>query len=201
MLEVARQKPVPEGSASIEWFEADISDLCPLSSIQKTVDEGGFDLITCCSSFGYLPDRAGAVRHWLSLLKPGGRLICDVPTEDVTLQYVSGTSFRDITGIGVPFDRKWVKSIHSLEELLQSEGYSIEKSLKTKSYILERWLSKEELEEIFEKQLIQVADQKTKETWRAFFQTLMLNNEGQLKNSYAVYITIGVKQAVAALAT
>ena len=105
MLEVARHKQEPAGSAPIERCEADIADLGGLSRVQRTVAEGGFDLITCCSPFVYLGDRAGAIRHWFGLLKEGGRLIVDAPTEEGTVQHVSATSFRDITGIVVPAGR------------------------------------------------------------------------------------------------
>ena len=106
MLEVARRKEVQPASSDITWVEGDIGNVGNSRCMRQVLQErdGGFVLIMCCSSFGYLADRAGAVKWWFDPLRPGGKMILDVSTEDTTVQFISGTVFRDIIKIGVPFD-------------------------------------------------------------------------------------------------
>ncbi|PVH70714.1 S-adenosyl-L-methionine-dependent methyltransferase [Cadophora sp. DSE1049] len=76
-LEFARSKAKKE-NLSIAFFEHDISNLTGLEGIK----EGTFDVITCASAMVLLEDPAASVKHWATLLKPGGKLIFDTSTDD-----------------------------------------------------------------------------------------------------------------------
>ena len=41
--------------------------------------DGGFDAISCVDAINHLPDRAGTLREWARLLRPGGRLLYTDP--------------------------------------------------------------------------------------------------------------------------
>ena len=43
------------------------------------LDDGQFDAIVCIDAINHLPDRAGVLRDWRRLLKPGGRLLFTDP--------------------------------------------------------------------------------------------------------------------------
>lgn len=78
-----------QGMAPVVWIAGDITseELLSESAIQQILTrDGGFDIISICSALVLLPDQQGAIRFWVEkLLKKGGRLIVDVPTEDITL--------------------------------------------------------------------------------------------------------------------
>ncbi len=109
MLEEARRKPLEEDCARIEWIEHDITQLDDVEPVQKVVlEKGGFDIISCCSALVLLEDPGVAIRNWVGLLKSGGRMIVDVPTEDKFLQHLFTVDLRDAVGISFPYDRSWV---------------------------------------------------------------------------------------------
>jgi ubiquinone/menaquinone biosynthesis C-methylase UbiE len=73
MLDVARNKPAVEGSATITYIE---SPAAPLR-----VDDGVFDLVTCQQSLQFFPDRLAALQEMKRALRPGGELAVAVWTE------------------------------------------------------------------------------------------------------------------------
>jgi ubiquinone/menaquinone biosynthesis C-methylase UbiE len=74
MLDIARQKS-REQSMDVEWYEHDVSELTPLN----LGSAGGFDVITCAAALVLLPSPSTAVHNWTQVLKPGGRMMTDVP--------------------------------------------------------------------------------------------------------------------------
>lgn len=129
MLDEARRKRAVAGSGRIEWVEHDISSgLDEVKVIRDVVREGGFDLIICCSALFYLANPADAIRHWARLLRPRGRMVIDVPTEDRTIQHWRFNDLRQAVGLGYPFDPKWVKGINSLESCFVAAGLEVESS-------------------------------------------------------------------------
>jgi len=66
MLDRASKAVEAEGLGNVELIRADAEHL-PLPA-------SGFDLILCSSALPYMADIPAALRRWLGLLKPGGRL-------------------------------------------------------------------------------------------------------------------------------
>jgi len=79
MLSLARQKSLDQ-KIDIEWYEHDISDVKELNLVKE--EEEGFNVLTCASALILLPDPVIAVKHWFSLLKPGGLLMTDIQSRD-----------------------------------------------------------------------------------------------------------------------
>lgn len=69
----SKQKTTPQGNGRIVWVEHDISNLNDIEVVQDVLDQGGFDLITCCSAFVLLENPAESIKRWAGLLKPGGK--------------------------------------------------------------------------------------------------------------------------------
>jgi ubiquinone/menaquinone biosynthesis C-methylase UbiE len=130
MLEVAREKAQRTGSR-ISFYQHDISDLTGLNLNPHPGGEsdgtGQFDLITCAAALVLLPDPLGAIRHWASLLREGGRLVTDVAARDV---HVPARIFERIgpeLGLSLQWDQSWVKGEESLAELLREAGLEVER--------------------------------------------------------------------------
>ncbi|MBK5289859.1 MAG: class I SAM-dependent methyltransferase [Acidimicrobiia bacterium] len=74
MLAVAADKPLPAGSAAIEY------EVCSAETL--TAADRSFDVLTCQQGLQFFPDRAGALAEMHRVLRPGGRLglavWCDV---------------------------------------------------------------------------------------------------------------------------
>lgn len=200
MLEEARKKPLSKDSAPITWIEADITSLSTLSQIQSILqNHGGFDIITLCSAFVLLPDPLAAVKHWSALLKPGGRMIIDVPTENKTLQYLFTVDLRQAVGLGMPFERDWIKDVRSLGKLYEDAGVYVEKSWRTRSYLPEKWYEAEQAMQVFDEQTSKTyktfAEKGKLKKARAFWPEMWEQNltDGQFWDGHALYITIGRK--------
>lgn len=101
----ARSQELHKNLATIDWVEHDITSLSEVEAIQRIVQQkGGFDIISCCSALVLLADPGKVIKHWASFLKPGGKMIIDVPTEDKTLQHLFTVDLRDSMGAGLVFD-------------------------------------------------------------------------------------------------
>ena len=84
MLEVARRKCRQEG-LDVVFVNRDVRDLDGLGMGLLPEGSKGFDVITCASALVLIRNPLEAVRHWASLLAPGGRLITDIPCEHTNL--------------------------------------------------------------------------------------------------------------------
>ncbi|RHZ43253.1 class I SAM-dependent methyltransferase [Aspergillus thermomutatus] len=128
MLEVARRKAQATGSR-VTFYQHDISDLTGLN-LNPGGEGGGmgqFDLVTCAAALVLLPDPLGAIRHWASLLREGGRLVTDVAARDV---HVPARIFERIgpeLGLSLQWDESWVKGEESLAGLLREAGLVVER--------------------------------------------------------------------------
>lgn len=123
MLDVARKKAKEEG-ADVRWVKGDVMTLEDLP-----LREEGYDLVTCASGLPLLEEPGRAIQSWAGFLKPGGRLVVDVPTEKSQLP---GLVFEEVAvemGVGIPYGRLWIRNRHSLERLLVEAGLVVEKSL------------------------------------------------------------------------
>ena len=203
MLDEARRKQVKAESGRIEWVEHDISaGLDEVGVVRDIVRKGGFNLVICCSALFYLANPADAIRHWSRLLKPGGRMIVDVPTEDKTIQHWRFNDLRRAVGLGYPFNSEWVKGIKSLEGCFNAAGFEIEKSWRTRSYLPERSFGKGDADSVFEEYIAKdplFADvgrlRKARETWQELW-TKHLRKYGRVWDGHAMYVTVGTKRSV-----
>ena len=198
MLEEGRKKKVGDGSAKIEWIEHDIGNLNEVGVVQKVVTErGGFDMISCCSALVLLADPAAAIKHWAGLMKPGGRMIVDVPTEDKTLQYIFTVDLKNAVGTSLPFNREWVDGIQSLEKLYTEAGLEVERSWRTRSYVPERWYERDERDAVFDDKmqtyLSFARDGKVEEAKKAFdpIWDKNLRENGKFWDGAVLYVTVG----------
>lgn len=157
MVEIGMQKirdlqtaTKADGLADIEWHVQDITSesILAIPSVKHILDiRGGFDGICICSALVLLPDQRQALEFWVSrLLKSGGRIIADVPTEHLTTQYMmsyhlpAALSQQPYLSEG----RAWVKDDHNLAGLFKEVGLDPEKTVRTKSYIGETWYDGDE---------------------------------------------------------
>ena len=207
MLGVARGKEMPEGAARVEFVEADICDREEISGIEtvRSVVErrGGFDVIACCSALVLLHDLVSVVRGWVGLLREGGRLIVDVPTEQRTMQYLFTSALHAELGMAVSYDRDWVKGTESLEHVFEEAGLVVEGSRKTRSNIPERWYEDEESvrDEVFDRQTRDTYSDYAKEgrledarvAWREVWKLGVDRETGMVYEGNPLYVSIGRK--------
>lgn len=205
MLDVARQKQLPEGAARVEWAQGDIIEgLGEMEAVKRVVAErGGFDVISCCSAFVLLDERTSVVRTWVSLLRKGGRLIVDVPTEHRTLQYLFTVALREELGMALPFDRDWLRALDSLERVFEEAGLVVEKSWMTKSSVPEMWYEDEEgmRDEVFDRQTRGTYLGFAKEgrledarvAWRDVWKVGVRDGKGKVYKGHPLYVSIGRK--------
>ena len=83
-----------------------------------------FDVITCASAFVLLENRTETVKGWTKFLKPGGRIVLDVPIESTQYagQILEKTARK--LGVAVAFENSWITGPDALKELLESAGLS-----------------------------------------------------------------------------
>lgn len=74
MLAQAEAKRFTHPLQNLEFHRHSIADLDTL----EAVNGRQLDIITCCSAVVLFPNPGEVLTHWVSFLKPGGRLIVDV---------------------------------------------------------------------------------------------------------------------------
>ncbi|KAL8874897.1 MAG: hypothetical protein Q9198_006674 [Flavoplaca austrocitrina] len=126
MLEVARRKTSEQG-LDIRYIEHDITDLGPL-------ELGKFDVITCASALLLMPDPQHAVKHWASLLVPGGRMLTDVVLERSLIAHTILTHIGPEVGRALFWDTNWVNNEDSLKELFVDAGLVVEEVYESEGY-------------------------------------------------------------------
>ena len=147
MLAVARAKSARDGLA-ITFFEHDISDLSGLMKElvppQGSQEGGGesrergiFDVITCASALVLIQDPLQAITHWASdeLLRPGGRLITDIPAERTSTATHIFAEIGPLVGESLWWDSSSLQSQESLEQLFTQAGLNVERVFRTEAYV------------------------------------------------------------------
>ena len=130
MMDIAKEKARVQ-DLEIDFIHHDIADLEALKGGRIRDD---YDLITCTTALVLMDDPTKVIKQWAGLLRPGGRLITDVPTEDSQL---IGLIFEQVArelGVKVPFYRSWVTGIGSLQELMIDAGLEIERAWTSRQY-------------------------------------------------------------------
>ncbi|KAI9854935.1 MAG: hypothetical protein M1824_006504 [Vezdaea acicularis] len=115
MLQVARNKASLQ-MLDIEFIEHDILDMSDLNFPVK------FDVITCASAFSFVDDPAATLRHWATFLKPGGKIIFDVPTEESQLAGRVAAQAAKNLEIPIIWNNLWVDRQDSLVWVMQRAG-------------------------------------------------------------------------------
>lgn len=188
--------------APITWIQADIAS--DLSSREKAVRDvvsqrGGFDLITCCSAFILLEDRCHCLARWNKMLKPGGRIVLDVPTEDASLARLWFHDLRLALGVASVLDVGWVHGVGSLENVVRKAGLKVQKSWRTRSWVPEEPLGRGERDGVFERNVSRdkaFADRwglrRLRDEWERVWDGAV-GEDGRLWNGYALYVVVGKK--------
>lgn len=151
MLDRAIVKAADGGlSGQVKFIQRDITDLSGLEA--EGVVPGSFDIITCCSALPMAKNIDNTLRHWVDYLKPGGRLVCDVPSTRSLLNTGAFPKIAPLCGLeGEIFDdRGWIRSVDSLGEKLELAGLKCERAFLSRGYG-SRVYKRDELESWFEK--------------------------------------------------
>ncbi|MCJ1467684.1 hypothetical protein MMC07_006309 [Pseudocyphellaria aurata] len=147
MMDIAKQKSETQG-LDVDFIHHDITDLEPLKG--STIRDD-YDIITCTTALVLLEDPGKTIKQWTGLLKPGGRLITDVPTEDCQpVGLILEDMGRDLE-IQLPFYRRWIKDIGSLQEVMIDAGLEIESARTTRDYVPMTEISGDTGELLFDK--------------------------------------------------
>jgi ubiquinone/menaquinone biosynthesis C-methylase UbiE len=101
MLAQAEAKKPKHDLQNVTFQKHSITELDTLDALK----DKQFDLITCCSALVLLPDPAGALKQWVTFLKPGGRLITDVTHPN---NLISGLAFERV-GIALQQPLPWYR--------------------------------------------------------------------------------------------
>lgn len=132
-------------SAPVTWVLNDIASPQLLSepAVQDVLaTNGGFDIISVCSALVLLSDQQQALRFWTEkLLKKGGRIIIDVPTEDITLHFLMTYHLPVALGLSEELSkgRLMVKDCATLATAYQEVGLLVEQDFTTESYLETTW--------------------------------------------------------------
>ena len=133
-LKIARAKSETEG-LNVKFLEHDISNLEGLE--KEGIVEGTFDVISCASAFVLLEDPHAAVNGWAKLLKRGGKLIFDVPTNDSMVQGVvleKSARQLNIGGVSDLYGRTRLDSEEKVRKLLTDAGLDDSECFTTEDY-------------------------------------------------------------------
>jgi len=140
MLSVARRKAQAAG-AEVTFINHDVTDLAGVD-LSPANKEGwqGFDVIVCASALILLPDPLQAVKSWVPLLRPGGRLITDVQTKDANVAMNIFAAIAPKLGEEkVLWDATRYQSKSGLEELMTEAGLTVEKCWRTEPYAIHHY--------------------------------------------------------------
>lgn len=107
-------------------------DMAALDEIEDRA--GDFDVITCASAFVLLQDHVAVMKSWARLLKPGGRVIFDVPARSsMIVGYVLNIVANKLK-IPVPFDQMTFRSLEAVKQLLAQTEFEASGCFATESY-------------------------------------------------------------------
>ena len=130
MLDLAKEKAKKQ-KLDVKFINHDAADL---ESLKGTEIRDNYDLITCASALVLLDDPANVIKQWAGLLKPGGRLITDVPTENARIFGLVFEEIAEVLGLKLPYHVSWVKNIDSLQQLMIDAGLEIERAFEHAGY-------------------------------------------------------------------
>jgi ubiquinone/menaquinone biosynthesis C-methylase UbiE len=116
MLAVARS--VTPSGMTIEWHEA--------SAEKMPLPAASFDAVLCQMGLQFFPDKSTALREMHRILRPGGRLVLNVPGPTPPLMAVLGEALARHIGAEAEGFVTHVFSLHDkaeLQKLIESAGF------------------------------------------------------------------------------
>ena len=116
MLTIARFKALKAG-LHISFMARDINNLDGLSSALGS----NFDVIICASGLLLTDDGAKALQNWARFLKPGGRIIFDIPDKRERTDYVAYSLLLEKELPTVSLEHR-IESAGSVEEMILKAG-------------------------------------------------------------------------------
>ena len=196
---IAKSKTM-ETALQPRFLQQDVTDLSGL--VSHGVAPGKFDIITCCSAFPMPKGIDSTLLHWVSYLKPGGRLVVDVPSTRSLINTGIFAKIAPACGLGSEFfdDRRWIHSVDSLREKLELAGLKCQKVFVGREYGSRVYL-KDEMEKWFEKTVsVPLYEQfRTKERleiakreWLREMRS-MADENGDVYESMSFFVGIGYK--------
>jgi ubiquinone/menaquinone biosynthesis C-methylase UbiE len=127
-LSIAREKTWKE-SLDIKFIRHDITALQNVVGIE----EASFDLITCATAFVLLKKQGLAVKQWAKLLKKGGRVTFDVPTNDSMIRVLVLENCSRAWGPLI-YNRTRLESAENVRKLLTDADLDPKESFLTDNY-------------------------------------------------------------------
>lgn len=116
MLAVARSATPPD--TTIEWHEA--------SAEEMPLPDSSFDVVLCQMGLQFVPDRAAALREMHRTLKPGGRLVLNVPGPVPPVMEIMAEGLARHVGAETAGFVHHIFSLHNVDEvrdLLSGAGF------------------------------------------------------------------------------
>jgi len=130
-LSIARAKAQKAG-VNVKFLEHDISNLHKLES--EGIKDDTFDVISCASAFIVVEEPGAAVKVWAKLLKKCGKIICDVPSGDSTMQWTILVRVAEKLGKPVTYPRAHLDSMEKLKSHFIEAGLAAGESFVTEDY-------------------------------------------------------------------
>ncbi|KAJ6789419.1 hypothetical protein PWT90_03649 [Aphanocladium album] len=123
MLAVAQTKldANPTLKQRVQLFQHDIADLSSCSALGRE----SFDLILCSNAFVLLEKREEVIAAWTDYLKPNGRMVIDIPSEQSIPEGVMMEKVCARLGVQYASDRSWMRSVESFRAILESQSLHV----------------------------------------------------------------------------
>jgi ubiquinone/menaquinone biosynthesis C-methylase UbiE len=117
ILQAAREHARGLGLENLVWVQGDGGKL--------SLPDERFDLATCRVALHHFPDQAAAIRDWVRVLKPGGRLLLVdniSPDDPAAAEYVNAyEKIRDPSHV-------WMQALDGLATFVREAGMAVEHS-------------------------------------------------------------------------
>lgn len=131
MLEVAKRK-AEEEKVDVVFREYDITDLNDLGLLSQS--EVGFDVITCAAALVLLDEPLIALKHWMTFMVSGGRLVIDMPVKHGSIPIHIFGRLENELGLALEWDSLWLETGDSLAKLLTDAGLVLDRVFTTPPY-------------------------------------------------------------------
>lgn len=198
--------------ATVTWLTGDITseDLLSEPTVQEILHtNGGFDIVSVCSALVLLPEQQKALRFWTEkLMKKGGRIIVDVPTEELTLQFLMTYHLPAAIGLSDELSkgRLWIKDHESLATAFKEAGLVVEQNVTTESYLAATWYESDPetganvLEQKLAEDFFNIAQSgkadEAREVWPGLWQkaaTPRGDGKTGIRDAHGLYVCVGRK--------
>lgn len=114
MLKVARSV---SAALPIEWHES--------SAESMPLPDDSFDVVLCQMGLQFIPDKVAALREMRRVVRPGGRVVINLPTPNAFFEVLENVMARHVTG-GAAFVGKVFSLNNSaeIERLFRAAGFN-----------------------------------------------------------------------------